>query len=149
MQGALIAVGEDTFRRIATLAITSELNSEQPEEVLRMAFVRGRFCELAARFCGLNSTEQYLLGLLSLMPAMLRLRMDELTPMLPMREEIRLSLSGADLPERSLLAWIVKHEKGDWAGCDAIVQAHDLDRKDLQSCYAEAIVWAESALSFV
>ncbi len=62
VQGALIAVGEDIFRRIATLAITSELNGDQPEEVLRMAFVRARFCELAARTCALNSTEQYLLG---------------------------------------------------------------------------------------
>jgi EAL and modified HD-GYP domain-containing signal transduction protein len=57
VQGALIAVGEEVFRRIATLAITSELNADQPEEVLRMAFVRGRFCELAAGQRALNSTE--------------------------------------------------------------------------------------------
>ena len=41
VEGALIAVGEDVFRRIATLAITSELNADQPQEVLRMAFVGG------------------------------------------------------------------------------------------------------------
>ena len=86
VQSALIAVGEDAFRRIATLAITSEINAGQPAEILRMAFVRGRFCELAARFCGLNSTEQYLLGLLSLVPAMLRLPMEELVPTLPLRD---------------------------------------------------------------
>ena len=62
IQSALLAVGEDAFRRIATLAITSELNGDQPEEILRMAFVRGRFCEVAAGMCGLDPTEQYLLG---------------------------------------------------------------------------------------
>ena len=46
IQGALLAVGEETFRRIATLAITSELGANQPPEVLRMAFMRGRFCEV-------------------------------------------------------------------------------------------------------
>ena len=148
VQGALIAVGESTFRRIATLAITSEMNADQPAEVLRMAFVRGRFCELASRFCGLNATEQYLLGLLSLVPAMLRLPMEELAPTLALREEIRKALTGADLPESSLLAWLVRHENADWAGCDAIAQARDLDRKDLLACYAEAVVWAESALNF-
>jgi hypothetical protein len=51
IQSALLAVGEDAFRRIATLAITSELNGNQPAEILRMAFVRGRFCELAAPAC--------------------------------------------------------------------------------------------------
>jgi len=148
VQGALIAVGEDVFRRIATLAITSEISASQPVEVLRMAFVRGRFCELAARLSGLNSTEQYLLGLLSLVPAMLRLPMEELAPTLALREEIRQALTGADLPESSLLSWLVRHENADWADCDAIARAHDWDRKDLQDCYAEAVVWAESALNF-
>ena len=148
VQGALIAVGEDVFRRIATLAITSELNTDQPEEVLRMAFVRGRFCELAAGLCALNSTEQYLLGLLSLLPAMLRLPMAVLAPSLPLREEIRQALKGADLPEGSLLAWLLSHEYGDWAACDAIATARDLDREQLQRCYDEAVVWAEAALHF-
>lgn len=148
VQGALIAVGEEVFRRIATLAITSELNADQPEEVLRMAFVRGRFCELAAGQRALNSTEQYLLGLLSLLPAMLRLQMEELTPALPLREEIRQALLGAQIPERSLLAWLVSHERGEWATCDAIVEADDLDQEQLQRCYAEAVIWAEAALHF-
>ena len=62
ISAALMALGEDVFRRIATLAITSELNSGQPAEILRMAFVRARFCELAAASCGLNTLEQYLMG---------------------------------------------------------------------------------------
>ena len=51
VEAALIAVGEETFRRMATLAIASELNSGQPMELLRMAFVRGRFCELGGGLC--------------------------------------------------------------------------------------------------
>ena len=49
IESALLAVGEDTFRRIATLAITSEFSAGQPAEILRMAFVRGRFCEDGSR----------------------------------------------------------------------------------------------------
>jgi EAL and modified HD-GYP domain-containing signal transduction protein len=149
VRAALIAVGEIAFRRVAMLAITSELNADQPEEVQRMAFVRGRFCELAAGLCGLNSTEQYLLGLLSLLPAMLRLPMEELAPALPLREEIRQALGGMDLPESVALTWIVSHEHGDWAACDSIVHAHNLDPEQLQCFYGEAVAWAESALHFV
>ena len=108
----------------------------------------GRFCELAAKLCGLNPTEQYLLGLLSLLPAMLRLPMEDLTPALPLREEIVQALKGADLPEKTLLAWLVKHEHGDWEGCDTILQQWDLDQARLQRFYAEAVMWAESALNF-
>lgn len=149
IQSALLAVGEEAFRRILTLAITSELCSDQPAEVLRMAFVRGRFCELAAPLCSLDPTEQYLLGMLSLLPAMLRRPMEELTPALPLRNEIRRALEGIANPERSLLRWIECHEYADWDGCDAIVQASDMDEVLGAGCYAEAVEWAEDAIRFV
>ena len=146
VHAALIAVGEDAFRRMATLAITSELNAGQTIELLRTAFVRGRFCELAAVFCGLNHSEQYLLGLLSLLPAMLRIPMSELSPMLPLRDEIRRALEGENGRERALLSWLESHEKGDWLACDAVVEKHGLNTGDLLLSYEEALQWAEDAL---
>lgn len=148
VQAALVMVGEECFRRIATLAITSELNAGQPTEILRMSFVRGRFCELAAARCGLDPTEQYLLGMLSLLPAMLRLPMAELVPALALREEIRRALLGTDTPERVLLKWMESQERGDWAGCDALAESSRLDIQHLGGCYAAAVLWAEDTLHF-
>ncbi|MGA2569582.1 MAG: HDOD domain-containing protein [Terracidiphilus sp.] len=146
VQTALLVVGEDAFRRMASLAITGELNAGQPPELLRMAFVRGRFCELAAITYGLDCTEQYLLGLMSLVSAMLRQPMKDLTPLLPLRGEIRLALEGERVPERILLAWIERYELGDWPACDAIVAENRLDATVLRGCYEEAVQWAEAAL---
>jgi EAL and modified HD-GYP domain-containing signal transduction protein len=146
IQAALLAVGEDAFRRIATLAIASELNSGQPTEILRMAFVRARFCEMASASCALDPTEQYLLGMLSLLPAMMRLPMELLAPELPLRDEIREALMGASNPERILLQWLEFHERGEWAECDAITQQNGLNEDELVASYAEALMWAESAL---
>jgi EAL and modified HD-GYP domain-containing signal transduction protein len=148
VQAALIAVGEETFRRVATLAITSELNAGQPAELLRMAFVRARFCELAAVFTGLDRTEQYLLGLLSLLPAMLKIPMQQLAPSLPLRDEIRRALLGEKIPERALLCWIEGHERGKWELCDLIAARRDLRQEDLFRCYEEALGWAEAILKF-
>jgi EAL and modified HD-GYP domain-containing signal transduction protein len=146
IESALMVVGEDTFRRLALLAITSELNAGQPQEVLRMAFVRARFCELAATLCSLDPTEQYLLGLLSLLPAMLRMPMELLTPMLPLREDIRAALQGTMNHERSLLHWLEHEENGDWEECDEVVQARGLNQQTLLAQYAEAVVWADATL---
>ena len=148
IQAALLAVGEETFRRIALLAITSELNANQPLEILRMAFVRGRFCELSAGLCGLDATEQYLLGMLSLLPAMLQIPMPELTPALPLRSEIRRALEGKANAERSLLAWLEFHERGDWIGSDESAEKGGLLGEDMLKNYAAAVVWAESVLRF-
>jgi EAL and modified HD-GYP domain-containing signal transduction protein len=146
IEEAMIAVGEEAFRRIATNAITSELSDEQPSEVLRMSYIRGRFCELAAAGAALNPTEQYLLGMLSMLPAMMGLPMEELAPALPLREEIARALGGEDNPERKCLDWIEFHERGDWAACDRIIQKNLLNAEEIVRCYEEAVVWSEAAL---
>ena len=137
-------VGDITFRRIATLAITSELNAGQPPEILRMAFVRGRFCEQAADLCDLSSPEQYLLGLLSLLPAMLRISMADLAPAMPLREEIREALLGMRRRERCLLEWLESYEQADWDHCEEVVQSNGLNREELIRNYIEAVSWAET-----
>jgi EAL and modified HD-GYP domain-containing signal transduction protein len=114
---------------------------------LRLAFVRGRFCELAAEECGLDPKEQYLVGMLSLLPAMLRVPMQQLTPALPLREAICVALMGAAVPERMLLEWLICHEHGQWDECDKIVDQNSFDQLKLLHCYAEAVLWAEAALS--
>jgi EAL and modified HD-GYP domain-containing signal transduction protein len=148
IKATLLVLGDDAIRRIATLAITSELNGNQPLELLRMGFVRARFCELAARFCALEPAEQYLLGLFSLLPAMMRVPMTDLTPMLPLRKTIREALMGAASLESCLLHWVEFHERGDWVHCDAIVHSYSLKMEPMVRCYAEAVIWADAALHF-
>ena len=149
IESALMVIGEAMFRRMAILAIATELNAHQPLEILRLSFVRGRFCELGAESCALNPNEEYLLGMLSMLPAMLCVPMSELTPGLPLREEIRAALHGANNHERSLLQWLEYHEHGDWAACDAVARIQGLDRSRLMQNYAEAMLWAESVLNAV
>jgi len=149
IESALIVVGEATFRRIATLAIVTELNAHQPTEILRMGFVRARFCELAAECHALNSNEEYLLGMLSMLPAMLCVPMDELTPGLPLRDEIRAALHGTANRERSLLRCLEFHERGDWAACDTVVRMYGLEKNHLVRSCAEAVAWAEMVLNAV
>jgi EAL and modified HD-GYP domain-containing signal transduction protein len=146
IESALLLVGESTFRRIAMLAIASDLNRDRPAEILRMAFERGRFCELAAELCGLAASEQYLIGMVSLFPAMLRIPMEDLVRQLPLRAAACDALLGRDNPESILFHWIFCHEHGDWAGCDAIDRAYGLRPEHMLRRHAEAVAWAEAAL---
>jgi c-di-GMP-related signal transduction protein len=146
IQSAIVIAGDDAFRRIATLAIASELNAGRTAEILHMALIRARFCELAAPLCGLSPTEQYLLGLFSLVPAMLQVSIDQVAPMLPLRVEIRDSLRGLDLPEQHLLGWLEAHEHADWIASDAISFQDHINREKLFRFYAEAVRWSASVI---
>jgi EAL and modified HD-GYP domain-containing signal transduction protein len=147
IQAALMLIGESTFRRMAMLAIASDFNTDQPSELLRMTFERGRFCELAANLCGLAPSEQYLLGMVSLFPAMLRILMEDMVRLLPLRDKAREALLGEKIQEGILLRWLVSQEYGDWTACDAIVRSIGLSHDQVMECYAEAVKWAETALS--
>ena len=146
IQAALLAVGDDAFRRIATLAIATEFNGDQPPELLCMAMVRGRFCEAAGAGLELDPFGQYLLGLLSLLPAMQGQPMSELAPALAVSPEIRDALMGTRNRERALLGWLESCERGDWAGCDAAAKSGGLNQAAMVKGYIEAVAWAEAAL---
>lgn len=144
---ALVLIGQESFRRIATLAIASDLNAEEPPEILRMTYVRGRFCELAAKLCGQTPAEQYLIGMVSLFPTMLHITMEDLVRTLPLRQKASDALRGKDTPEGALLQWIIAYEHGNWAVCDALGVAHGFHQADLVRCHNEALTWAETSFS--
>ena len=146
IQSAMVVLGDEMLRRVLTLAIATEWNSGSPPAILHIVFVRGRFCELAAGMCALASPEQYLVGMLSLLPVMLHLPMNTLTPALGLRDRIREALEGTANRERTLLEWLEHHERGDWAACSALLQANGLGEAEILHCYTEAVVWADVVL---
>lgn len=145
IEAAIVILGENTFRRIATLAIQCEINADQPPEILNVALLRARFCELAARSCGLDASEQYLVGMLSLLPAMLHVPMEAIAPELPLRPEICAALLGESTRERCLLGWIELHEKNLFADSYDLSQKFGINDASLHQFYVDALMWIPSS----
>jgi c-di-GMP-related signal transduction protein len=147
IKSALMLLGEKLSRSIAMLAIASDFNIGQSAEILRMAFERARFCELAASLCGLIPTEQFLIGMISMFPAMLRLSMEDLVKSMPLREQACEALLGRINAESTLLYWLVCHDSGDWTTCDLLMNASGMRYEQLLRCHTEAIGWAHAVLA--
>lgn len=141
VEAAILALGDIAFRRIATLAIQCEINSSETAETIHMALVRARFCELASPIARLDANEQYLLGMMSMLPAMLRVPMTALAHDLPLRQRVVEALLGAAVPERRLLDWIEALERHNFAECRRISDISNLDQEKLNRCYLEAVSW--------
>ena len=143
---ALIGVGEVKFRKLAMVAIAAGICPPHSWEALRMALVRARFCELSAAEAGYSPTEQYLVGLFSLLPAMLHVPMEDALANICLREEIHCVLQGDCNEEGWLLRWIESYERGDWETCDLIAESRVLNRVQLAQNLHEAVEWAEGML---
>lgn len=147
IQGAVVLVGDEMFRRVAMLAIWNELRGNHPSELLQMAFLRGRFCELAAAITGQDPTEQYLLGILSLLPPMLNVPMESIVKAMPLRKEVREALLGRNNSVRTVLEWLTCYELGQWECCDQVARTAGLCDESLPQIYAKALLWAETNMS--
>ncbi len=139
VESAIMILGDNLFRRIATLAIQCGLSQDEPPELLNMALVRARFCSEAASLVGLDPDEQYLLGMLSLLPPMLRVPMQTIVPQLPLRPAVRNALGGTACKERALLSWVEDLEENRISGCEQIAANYNLDRTGLAEIYCHAL----------
>jgi EAL and modified HD-GYP domain-containing signal transduction protein len=139
LETALLILGDKIFRRIATLAIQCALNQDQSPELLRMAQTRAQFCADAAILAGLDPEEMYLLGMLSLLPAMLQVPMHTILPGLPLRKQICDALAGTAARERCLLSWLEALETNDIAECEAIAAQYGLSTTMMAQTYMNAV----------
>jgi EAL and modified HD-GYP domain-containing signal transduction protein len=145
IEHALVVVGDQMFRRLVLLGISKEAAGPRAAALLRLALHRSRFCELAAKQWNLDPDEQCLLGLMSLLPAMLKVKMEIIAEVLPMRASLREALLGVEVHERAPLLWLENFESGNWEACEAVAKESEVQELGLAEPYADAIRWADEA----
>lgn len=146
---ALALLGDRQIRQWASLAMVSHAGRDKPHELVVMTMVRARFCELLGAHVGLSGTESshlFLLGIVSLLDAIMDVRLDQILRQLPVPEDIEETLlGGAGIGNRIARVYELERawEAGDW---DAVAERAGAlgTRKDrLTELYVRSIQWAE------
>jgi c-di-GMP phosphodiesterase len=147
VRSAFMMVGEERFRTLVSLAVSSALGRDQPPALISLSLERARFCELVAPLTGQTSTEQYMMGMLSLVGAILQAPMELLLKSLPLRQEAKDALMGAVSPLSLPLRLVRSFETGEWEACAEAAQELGLSEELLTGIYMESIRWAAQALA--
>jgi c-di-GMP-related signal transduction protein len=112
-----------------------------------MGLARARFCELLSTRLKSN-TGVFLMGLLSVMDAILEVSMDVLLEQLPVEHETKAALLGQNRSLRPLYQLMLAQESGEWSQSSAL--AKQLKRSDeVASTWWQALQWAQDATSGV
>jgi len=128
-----------------SVATSCVLGQSQPSPLVVLSLKRAHFCELLAPLAGENPTEQFMLGLLSLLDAMLETPIEPLLKTLPMRPEAKAALLGEANPVGALLGVVQKIETADWENCMTAAQTLGIGEEKLASAYIESMKWATQA----
>jgi c-di-GMP-related signal transduction protein len=139
---ALLMVGEDALRRMVTVAMTGAVSGERSSALISMVLIRARFCELIAPAIGQDPAELYLLGMLSLLDALLQTPFPRILQTLPINPAMKLALAGDPSSAGLALALIRSLESCDWPRCEEIQLQLGLAEDAIAAAYTESLHWA-------
>ena len=146
---AIIFLGEKEIKRFILLVIISEIATDKPGELVRLAIVRARFCELLAESCDYRkmSSEIFLLGLLSLLDAMLDVKMETVIDQLPLGNVLKTALKDRTGPLASFLNAAIAFEQHDLDACIVALDELGVDKGLVQKMYLEALAFADALMN--
>ncbi len=111
---ALNMLGSDRLRKWVSLVGAISLAGPQSAELIRMALVRARFCEIFAEHLELPATDYFLTGLFSLLDAILDRPLAQIMEHIPVSQLCRDALSGVPNEPRAMLEVAIASAGGDW-----------------------------------
>jgi c-di-GMP-related signal transduction protein len=122
---AIALLGEKEFRRwISVLAVVA-MASDKPHELIRTALTRAFFCESLARAIAgesvitMQSSDLFLMGLLSVTDAILDRPMQQVLASLPIAPAVRAALCGESNSYREVYDLLLAWERADWPAMSA------------------------------
>lgn len=140
---AVAFLGERGVRMFISLIVASRLVVEKPGELLRLSTIRGKFLEQVAVALGIDEGELFLLGLFSLLDAMLDSSMETLVGRMPLSAEVRDALMARTGSLAPYLQLVEAYEKCYWADVDSKLVQLRLDPEQIQKFYLDAVRLAD------
>jgi c-di-GMP-related signal transduction protein len=141
---AIAVLGERELRRWIRLVVAVGVAEQKCSELVLMGLARARFCELLSHRLQSN-TDLFLLGLLSIMDAILEVSMEALLEQLPVDHETKTALLGQKSSLRPLYQLMLAQESGEWAQSSALAKDLKLSDDDVALTWWQAMQWAQEA----
>jgi EAL and modified HD-GYP domain-containing signal transduction protein len=143
---ALSLLGERDLRKWIAVVSVGVMADGKPDELMTVPLVRGRFCELLAPLAGMagHANDLFLLGLLSVMDAILDQPLAVILAELPVRREIKEALLARSGLYRDMLDMATAHERADWEAISALAPRLGIKEDQIPGIYVSAVDWASA-----
>jgi len=144
---ALSILGEREARRWIRLVTLVSAGLQKSSDLVLSALVRARFCELLTSKVPRTESDLFLVGLVSLMDAILEIPMAEVLEKIPLDQDTKAVLMGGTGRLRPVYQLMLAQEAGDWErakGCALELQISESETGEL---WWLAMQWAHQVTS--
>ena len=148
---AMSLLGERELVRWIRMATALAMGEEKCSDLVLSSLVRARFCELVAPKINQGSSDLFLMGMLSLMDAILELPMGMVVEGLALDPDTKAELLGEKTGKRTTLspayALMVAREAGNWEAVAMQAKKLNLSLIFVNRAYNDAMNWAHQVTS--
>jgi EAL and modified HD-GYP domain-containing signal transduction protein len=139
---ALSMLGERDVRRWVRLVAAVGAGQDSTSDLVLSAMVRGRFGELLSPLVPHGESDLFLLGLLSLIDAMMEMPMAEVLEKIPLQQATKAVLLGQASVLGPVFQLMLAHESGEWEAAAELSRSLRLDSAEVAGFYWTAQKWA-------
>ena len=141
---ALVMIGIAPIRKWVSVWSIAGLTSGGTSELATVSLLRARCCELLGEKLGgrVADSEMFLLGLCSLLDAILDKPLAEAIADLPLPSDVRAALLGDDNVPRQILDVVIAYENGQWDEALEKAKVLGLTEDSPATVYSDALKWA-------
>ncbi|MFF5995271.1 HDOD domain-containing protein [Lysinibacillus sp. KU-BSD001] len=150
---AILMLGLSELRKwIYLLAMREVGNKDRSDvfnELMRSSLFRAKVCEKVAKLnYKQNFSEYFLIGLFSLIDALLRRPMNMILQQLPFPEEIVETISGGETEMSPYLQFSIALSKADWVNVEKLGAKLELSKETIMQIQREADEWVDETYKY-
>ncbi|WP_029456697.1 EAL and HDOD domain-containing protein [Solidesulfovibrio alcoholivorans] len=145
---AIMILGSVKMRNWLRAVLLADMaqHGDMPRELAELSLQRARFLEQVATrydYWDFNPGSLFLLGLFSLLDAILGMPMAKVTELLPLEEKLKAALRRDTQSEyEPLLELVGCIEDADWTRLEELTQNLGFDLETVKTCASEAMAWS-------
>ena len=138
---ALALLGEREIRRWIRLVTLVSAGQDKPSDLVLSALVRARFCELVSMKIPRSQSDLFLVGMVSMMDAILEIPMDEILSKIALDKDTKMVLSGGGGHLKPVYDLMIAQESGKWEAAKQAADQLRISESENGEMWWQAMQW--------
>jgi EAL and modified HD-GYP domain-containing signal transduction protein len=148
---AVIMLGKSELERFITLMFAATFGEAKPNELIKLSLRRAKFCEIFAQRTAHKDklSTAFLVGMLSLIDAMLDTTLAAVISQLPLSLDIKVALVRQQGWLADCITLCQHFEQANWEEMALGCSKYEVEFDDMLEAYNEAITWSEQRMEVI
>ena len=144
VRNAITTLGQRPLQKWVSMIAIQGLSDQKPSELMNTCLIRARFSELLGEqvLDQALMSECFIVGMFSLLDAMLDQPMKDVLPELSLSDDVRLALLRLESPLLPVVELAIAMENGDWSAIKRLTTSLNMEEAEAFRLHADSIEWA-------